>query len=228
MQLEEMSEKGTPLLGGRKVGRLHFITHDLSSRTHAEQAEEACRGGVRVVQLRTKGKEYSSWLRCAVSVKKICDTHGAKLIINDNVAITRDIEAAGVHLGAHDMPVERARETLGEKFIIGGTANTCADVERLLREKVDYIGIGPYRQTATKAVLSPVLGIGGVSVLAHFAASLDPEIPLIAVGGIVETDLEALLTAGVHGVAVSSAIGQAESMRLSAQNFVAVLEECIR
>ena len=69
--------------------------------------------------------------------------------------------ADGVHLGKNDMSPSDARKILGNGYIIGGTANTLDDIERLIKEGVDYIGLGPFRYTETKKNLSPILGIDG-------------------------------------------------------------------
>ncbi len=55
------------------------------------------------------------------------------------------------------MPIDQARQLLGEAFIIGGTANTFEDVVQHYRAGADYLGIGPFRFTTTKKKLSPVL-----------------------------------------------------------------------
>ena len=61
------------------------------------------------------------------------------------------------------MPIDQARQILGEAFIIGGTANTFEDVVQHYRAGADYLGIGPFRFTTTKKNLSPVLGLEGYS-----------------------------------------------------------------
>ena len=73
------------------------------------------------------------------------------------------LDVDGVHLGKKDMPIDQARQILGEAFIIGGTANTFEDVVQHYRAGADYLGIGPFRFTTTKKNLSPVLGLEGYS-----------------------------------------------------------------
>lgn len=127
------------------------------------------------------------------------------LIINDNVAVAKEVNAHGVHLGRTDMYISEARSILGEDAIIGGTANTLKDVERLIEQKANYIGLGPYSKTETKKNLSPVLGLSGYSELLNelkmfYALN---ETPIIAIGGIDMYDIEPILSTGIYGVAVS-------------------------
>ncbi len=199
------------------ISKFHYLTQDVKSYTHAELAETACENGVKWVQLRLKNITYEEWLKTASETLEICKKHNAKLIINDNVEIALKIGADGVHLGANDMEPNKAREILGAGPIIGATANTVEDIIRLSEMKVDYIGIGPYRFTATKQTLSPVLGIKG---LKNLVAANIYKIPLIAIGGITPEDVEEILSAGIYGIAASSAINLAPNKTEATSNFL--------
>ena len=194
------------------ISRLHYITQDLPDFSHSQLAEFACKGGADWIQLRVKNKSHGEWLKIAQETKLVCKKYGAKLIINDNVQIAKEIGADGVHLGKDDMNPKEARKILGNNFIIGGSSNTMEDVKWLMDNGVDYIGIGPYRFTSTKEKLNPVLGLEGIhalqtsKVLKTFDVSAPP---LIAIGGIKLEDVDSLMQTGIHGVAVSSAINLA-------------------
>ena len=109
-----------------EISSLHYIT------TTPEAAERACQGGVRWVQLRVKNQPYAAWKQLALDTQAVARRYGATLLINDNPRLAQEIGADGAHLGAADMPPAEARALLGAKFIIGGTANTFADVQRLV------------------------------------------------------------------------------------------------
>lgn len=189
-----------------KISRLHYITQALPGYTHAQLAARACAGGVNWVQLRLKQASAAEWQQEAQDTLAVCRQYGARLIINDNVALAREIDADGVHLGKTDMPPAQARQLLGPGKIIGGTANTLADMEALAAAGVDYIGLGPYRFTPTKANLSPVLGLAGYQQLLEQCRHL--QLPIIAIGGITPADVAPLTQAGVYGLAVSAAINK--------------------
>jgi thiamine-phosphate pyrophosphorylase len=204
------------------ISRLHYITQDLPGISHAQLAEEACKGGAGWVQLRVKNKPEKEFLVIAEEVKNVCKKYSATLIINDNVRIAKEILAGGVHLGKEDMDPAEARKILGNNFIIGGSTNTAEDVTRMINAGVDYIGLGPCRFTATRENLNPVLGIGGIKkiiVEMRLIASL-PAVPVIAIGGITPGDIPALMQAGVHGVAVSSAINRAPGKQQAVKKFI--------
>ena len=191
------------------IARLHFITQTLPDRTHSEQAALACAGGVRWVQLRVKNTLTPEWREIALDTQEICASFGATFVVNDNVHLAREINAHGVHLGKEDMPPQEARTIAGEKFIIGGTANTFEDIQLLAEAGVDYIGLGPFRFTTTKENISPVLGIEGYTTILQQCRDAGIHIPIIAIGGIVHSDVRRLMETGIHGIAVSSAIGKA-------------------
>ena len=197
-----------------KISSLHYIT------TTPEAAELACQGGVRWVQLRVKNQPYATWKQLALETQAVCRRYGATLLINDNPRLAQEIGADGVHVGAADMPPAEARAMLGAKFIIGGTANTFADVQRLAGAGVDYIGLGPFRFTRTKEKLSPILGLTGYTEILQQCRAAGLAVPIIGIGGIALADVAPLLATGLHGIAVSGSIGQAENPAVAAQFFI--------
>ena len=202
---------------GLEISTLHYIA------TTAEAAELACQGGVRWVQLRAKNLSAAEWKQRALDVQAVCRRHGAALIINDNPALALEIEADGVHLGQQDMPPAEARRLLGPQFIIGGTANTFADIEGLVAAGVDYIGLGPFRFTTTKEKLSPILGLAGYAEMLAQCRAAGFTTPIVGIGGIALADVAALLATGLHGVAVSGGIGSAADPAAAARLFGAEL-----
>ncbi|MDO7884940.1 thiamine phosphate synthase [Hymenobacter cheonanensis] len=196
-----------------KISRLHYIT------TNAQAAGLACRGGVRWVQLRVKNLPYAEWRQRALDTQAVCRHHDATLIINDNPALALEIGADGVHLGKQDMPPAEARALLGSDFVIGGTANTFADIEGLVAAGVDYVGLGPFRFTTTKEKLSPVLGLAGYAELLARCRAAGFAVPVVGIGGIELADVAALLATGLHGVAVAGAIGGAADPGAAASQF---------
>ena len=111
--------------------RLQYISHQTEQHSYLDGIRMALEGGCRWVQLRMKGVSYPNEDRMALALeaKRLCREHDAVFIIDDDVALVKQIHADGVHLGKNDMPISEARSILGQDFIIGGTANTFADVK---------------------------------------------------------------------------------------------------
>ncbi len=190
---------------------IQFITHSNERYDHVEGAKLALQGGCRWIQLRMKDAMETDFLRAAKKIRRLCDEYHATFILDDHVEWVGLTGADGVHLGKNDMPVDEARKMLGRNRIIGGTANTFEDVERLSRQGADYIGCGPFRFTTTKKNLSPVLGLEGYRSITAQMKAHDIQLPIVAIGGILHQDIPAIMQTGVTGIAVSGAILNAEN-----------------
>lgn len=190
--------------------RLQFITHFTDEYSYFDSAMIALEGGCRWIQLRMKDTDEAEIERVARLVMPECRRMGAVFVIDDNVELAVRIGADGVHLGKNDMPVDEARRIVGDKFIIGGTANTFEDVQRLAVQGADYIGCGPFRFTTTKKNLAPMLGIDGYKNILSQMRKHGITLPLVAIGGITCGDIPQLMAAGVTGIALSGSILRAE------------------
>lgn len=190
---------------------IQFITHSNTRYDYVEGARLALEGGCRWIQLRMKDAQEVEFLLAAKQIGAMCKEYGATFILDDHVEWVGITGADGVHLGKNDMPVNEARNQLGANRIIGGTANTFEDVERLWRQGANYIGCGPYRFTTTKKNLSPVLGLDGYRHIISKMKAHDINLPVVAIGGILQPDIKDVMATGVSGIAVSGAILNAEN-----------------
>ena len=190
---------------------IQFITHSNTRYDYVEGARLALEGGCRWNQLRMKDAKEVDFLLAAKQIGAMCKEYGATFILDDHVEWVGITGADGVHLGKNDMPVDEARNQLGANRIIGGTANTFEDVERLWRQGANYIGCGPYRFTTTKKNLSPVLGLDGYRHIISQMKAHDINLPVVAIGGILQPDIKDVMATGVSGIAVSGAILNAEN-----------------
>lgn len=192
------------------MNRLYFITMDDGPQDHLAQVRAACDVGIRWIQLRMKGAGEEEYFETAKAALSICEENGCKLMVNDRVAIAARIGAHGVHLGNEDMAIDEARKILGETCIIGGTANTIGDIRKHAGHGADYIGLGPYRHTTTKKKLSPILGLDGYRGILEQLDEEGIDIPVVAIGGIVQEDIAGLMDAGVYGIAFSGLLVHAK------------------
>lgn len=187
-------------------GRVQFITHQTEKYSYLDSARIALEGGCQWVQLRMKDATPDEIRPVAQEVLKLCQQHNATFIIDDHVDLVKEIHANGVHLGKNDMPIEEAREQLGFRFYIGGTANTLEDMRRISSAGADYIGCGPFRYTTTKKNLSPLLGLEGLRTLIQQKKKTGILIPVVTIGGITTEDIPDILTTGVNGIALSGSV----------------------
>jgi thiamine-phosphate pyrophosphorylase len=187
------------------IARLQYISQGLTFNEQKNHILRALDAGAPWIQLRWKLADEKELFILAELVKKACDQFNAKCIINDHVQLAKELEADGVHLGLEDCSIAKARQLLGPQKIIGGTANSFADVLQRIDENCDYIGLGPFKHSNTKQKLSPLLGIEGYkNIVAQLSQLGSQSIPLFAIGGIASLeDIKNLLDTGIYGVALS-------------------------
>lgn len=190
---------------------LQFISHYTEKYTYLDSVKIALEGGCKWVQLRMKDATDAEVLPIAVEAQKLCREAGATFIIDDRVELVKQIGADGVHLGLGDMPIAEARKILGEKFIIGGTANTFENVKTHYQASANYVGCGPFRFTTTKKKLSPVLGLEGYRSIVSKMREEGIDIPIVAIGGITAADIAPIMQTGVTGIALSGTVLRAEN-----------------
>ncbi len=185
---------------------VQFISHYTDRISYLESVQIALRGGCRWIQLRMKGATDEEVMPIAKACIELCRQAEAVFIIDDRVELVKTVGADGVHLGKEDMPVDKARSVLGSEFIIGGTANTADDIRRLYSQGADYIGCGPFRHTATKERLSPILGEEGYRNIVSMMRGEGIDIPVVGIGGVTAEDMPVLCGIGLNGIALSGSI----------------------
>lgn len=187
------------------MNRLYLVTNSAIARqaghTLPYVVEEACRAGVRWVQLREKDLSTRAFLDIAFELKRITQTYQATLIINDRVDIALAVDADGVHVGQDDMPHELVRSLIGPDKIIGLSINTMAELEAARGADLDYLGIATIFPTGTKQDTSSLLGLDGLQSICQ-----QTNLPTFAIGGINATNIQSIRQAGATGAAVVSAI----------------------
>jgi thiamine-phosphate pyrophosphorylase len=187
----------------KRIGRFHILTDNClqTQFSHIELAELAIAGGADTIQFREKSGETRQMIGVAKQMQGLCKKAGVTFIINDRVDIAIASHADGVHLGQNDFPIPLARKLLGQETIIGGSAGTLEEARTCLLEGADYIGFGPVYPTLSKEDAGPA---GGLGLLKQVVDEID--LPIIAIGGITRDNAPMVIQAGVHGIAVISAV----------------------
>ena len=185
---------------------LMFITHPCDRYSIAEEVQMALEGGCKWIQLRLKDASDEEFRQTALELIPMCKEQEAFLVFDDRVELAIEMGVHGVHLGKDDMNPREAREIMGAEAVIGVTANTADGILPYKNVDVDYVGLGPFRHTTTKAKLAPVLGLEGYREIVKSVREAGVRLPIVAIGGITLEDIPALMETGINGVAVSGAI----------------------
>lgn len=184
-------------------------------QTLAGQVEQAILGGVTVVQLREKHADDEAFLALAREVKQVTDRYQVPLIINDNLAVALAVDAAGIHVGQEDLEAATVRQRIGERKVLGVSAQTVEQALAAERAGADYLGVGAVFPTSSK---DDAVEVDFATLQAICRAV---QIPVVAIGGINAANMSALQGAGIVGVAVISAIFGQPDVKAAAQALAA-------
>lgn len=184
-------------------------------QTLAQQVEQAILGGVTVVQLREKHTDYETFVALAKEVKQITDQYQVPLLINDNLDVALAVDAAGVHVGQEDMAALEVRRRIGDKKVVGVSAQTVEQALAAEKAGADYLGVGAVFPTNSK---DDAVKVDFATLRAICQAV---QIPVVAIGGITADNMPALQNSGIIGVAVISAIFGQPDVRVAAEQLAA-------
>lgn len=180
-------------------------------QTLAGQVEQAILGGVTVVQLREKHADMEAFLALAREVKSVTDRYQVPLIINDNLEVALAVDAAGIHVGQEDLAADAVRQKIGDKKVLGVSAQTVEQALAAERAGADYLGVGAVFPTSSKADAVEV----DFATLQAICRAV--QIPVVAIGGITADNMTNLQDSGIVGVAVISAIFGQPDVKAAAQ-----------
>ena len=196
--------------------KLYLVTSP--SDTLLETVKAALEGGLTLVQYRAKNLDDTQRIAQAKPLCDLCHEYGALFIVNDRVDVAVAVNADGVHLGQHDLPVALARQILGPNRIVGCSTTNPDEMRRALEAGADYIGVGPVYETPTK----PGKAAAGLDYVRHVAQSVT--IPWFAIGSLTPSNLREVMEAGAERVAVVRAIMEADHPTLVTQYFLSQLQ----
>ncbi|MCD8216527.1 MAG: thiamine phosphate synthase [Clostridiales bacterium] len=209
----------------RKEDMLLYAVTDRSwvgDGTLSDQVEQAIRGGITLLQLREKTLCEKDFLQEAKKIKVLCDRNEIPLIINDNVSIAKEIDAAGVHVGQKDMEAGLVRSVLGPDKIIGVSARTVEQAILAEQSGADYLGVGAVFSTGTKRDTKNI----SFETLKEICQAVS--IPVVAIGGITADNLDELQGSGVDGIAVVSAIFAQKDVKAASRELRQKAEKLVK
>ncbi len=192
---------------------MYFITDstNYSEEEFLRRVEEACKGGVMLIQLREKERTTREYLSLAEKVHEITMRYDIPLIIDDRVDVALAVNAEGVHVGQSDMPVAIARKLMGTDKIVGATTKTVPQALEAYEQGADYLGVGAIYPTTTK--VKTVLT--SVDTLKEIVKAVP--IKVNAIGGLNKDNIHVLKGSGIDGICAVSAIMKATDPCIAAK-----------
>ena len=198
---------------------LYLVTDDQQDiDTLCHVVAEAIKGGVTMVQIREKHGDVRAFIERSLAIKKVLKDSGVPLIINDRVDVALAVQADGVHLGQSDMPANLARQLIGPDMILGLSVENETQLREAQDLPVDYLGISAIFSTPTKTNIIKEWGIDGLT-----KAVKESKLPLVAIGGINETNIKKVADTQVDGIALVSAICHATSPKQASEGLLELM-----
>ncbi len=155
---------------------------------------------VSIFQLRLKKESLKKKLIIGRKIKKICKKQNVKFLINDDVYLTKKLNADGCHLGQKDMNILKARELIGKKIIGVTCHNSIKLAKKAIKNKADYIAFGAFNYSKTKNIKYKA----SINLLKK--AKKITKTPIVAIGGINIDNYKKLLLNKANFLAISGYI----------------------
>ncbi len=190
-----------------------------NNRNVLQVAEAAFNGGASTVQLRDKISSKRTIVETATEIQQLADNAGSLFIMNDHADIARIVASDGLHVGQKDIAVEDCRVVLDDRQIVGTSNALVTEAEESERIGADYLAVGAMFPTATKIDTRPA----GLETLTEIRAATSTHI--VAIGGINESNLGAVLAAGADSVCIASAITKAEDVEAATRRLVKLFDK---
>lgn len=201
------------------IEKLHFVTQDVGRYSHIDQVQLACEAGAKWIQYRCFSKNNEELLQDIHAIAEICDDWGTTLIVTDHIHLKGKADIQGFHIEDLNANFKAIRQELGDEFTLGGSATTIENIVRLAHEGADYAGFGPFARTSKPFNLLPLLAISAYSDAVKQFNKDGIDFPIVALGGVKVEDVRDLMDTGIHGVAISSAIVDAEDFIEAYEDF---------
>lgn len=174
--------------------------------------KQAVEGGATVIQLREKELDREQVIKEALDIKSYLNAKNIPLIIDNDIEVTKAAGADGVHVGQDDCPVSEARKLLGKDIIIGATAHNVSEAVKAEKDGADYLGVGAAFGSSTKADAKAIVSLDEYKKITEAVS-----IPVVAIGGIDESNIMRLNGLGLSGFAVVSAVFSKDDVRAAAE-----------
>ena len=197
-----------------KLKGLYAITDEnlISENDFEKKIEAALLGGVRIIQYRDKSSDQKKRLHQAEALRLLCEKHQAICLINDDINLAKAVNAHGVHLGKNDESISQARKILGENAIIGSSCYNDISLAKIAeKNSADYVAFGAIFSSPTKQNAK----VASLEILSKAKQYLS--IPICAIGGITQNNINQVIQHNADMTAIISDIFSSNNIKSHAE-----------
>ncbi len=186
--------------------------------TELEAAQALIKGGAGIIQWRDKVRDKGEQLPIVRELVRLCAEAGVVSIINDHLDLAMISKADGLHLGQKDLPLTQVKPLVADENIVGVSNATYEEALRAEEQDADYIAVGAIYETSSKEKTRPA----GLETLRRVVEAVS--VPVVAIGGINESNVGPVMEAGADAVCVISAVMSAPDIEQATRNMVSRIE----
>lgn len=183
-----------------------------------ECAQKLADAGVRLLQYRNKAASAHELFESSRKLISLLAPVKVSVVVNDRADVAALAGADGVHVGQEDLDVEKARQVVGTKKLVGASTHNLEQFQRAAASSADYIAVGPIFPTGTKSNPDPVVGTEFIRKV-----RLLTDKPIVAIGGITLERAAGIIKSGADSVAVISDILRADEPGMRARQYIDLL-----
>ncbi|MDE5848884.1 MAG: thiamine phosphate synthase [Muribaculaceae bacterium] len=192
---------------------LQFVTDAASRRSVEDQIKEVLGAGGNWITIDPSGMSDDEVRSLVEKIMPACLEKQAFLLIKDKTELAKSTNVGGVVLSQDSDTPSHARMQLGAAAVIGVEVDSTQQIDRLIGLDVDYV-VMPFK----------TLGIDGVKNLCQYMEQKEMELPRVAGYGVGYDDIAPLMEAGCNGVAMSSALADADDIAAETKKAIALLK----
>lgn len=178
----------------------------LKKKEILENIQVAAEAGISLIQIREKNLTAGLLFDLTEAAIEIVREFGTKLLVNGRADVALAAGANGVHLPADGLSAETIRRSFPKRFLIGVSTHSAEEAETARSNGADFVTFGPVFQSPGKGKSK------GLEMLNNVCKLLDP-FPVIALGGIDDSNYRNVLENGASGFAAIRFLNEERSLR---------------
>lgn len=184
-----------PLLAALQLPDIYAITNlaELGEQVFFTHLQQALEQGLRLIQVREKHLPRHALKTFAQRVIEAARPYGAKVLINADIGLAREVHADGVHFPAAAL-MQIAEKPLD--LLCAASCHTHEEMHKAAMLDLDFVMLSPVLPTQSHPEANP-LGWHNFADM-----KTDYPLPVYALGGLRTSDLVAAWQHGAHGVAM--------------------------
>ena len=164
------------------------------------KVEQQLNNGLGLIQIREKAISKNAFIELTKEIIQMAGNFDAKVMINSDINLAYKLNADGVHLNSSLL--HRLSE-IPKDLIVSASCHSARDIEKAMTMDVSFVVLSPVQKTQSHPNTTPIGWDSFSKITQNYS------IPIYALGGMKQNDIENAFNAGAIGIASQRAIWEA-------------------